>query len=77
MVTRDFKHTKTGNCFDSWVRYSCKRCGPDVLCYACHDHDETRGRCSVCAPCQMCEVDRIAFCVERMKRDRDLLDGRD
>ena len=47
------------------------------MCYACHDHDETRGRCSVCAPCQMCEVDRIAFCVERMKRDRDLLDGRD
>jgi hypothetical protein len=51
----DILHTKTGNC---WKRAEkCRRCGAGNTCDVCHEHDEPRGECLTCPPCEACEMD--------------------
>jgi hypothetical protein len=48
------KHTLTGNCWEPRVIYECRRCG-DTPCDVCHAHDEPRGSCGECPPCNACD----------------------
>jgi hypothetical protein len=49
------KHLENGNCFE--VVWECQICGADVLCDVCHEHDEPRGECTVCEPCNVFDCD--------------------
>lgn len=52
------EHTLTGNC---WADpYRCRFCGDGNLCDVCHDHDEPRGACSECPPCEACDQSAVA-----------------
>ncbi len=40
-------HLNNGNCFE--FVYECQKCGTDVFCDVCHNHDLPRGDCNECA----------------------------
>lgn len=67
------QHTYTGNCWATVFpdcdcnRGTCR--GRDKvgcpsrafpLCDVCHDHDEPRGACEECLPCEACEAEEKA-----------------
>jgi hypothetical protein len=43
------QHNHSGNCFRK--SYVCHVCIPEY-CDVCHDHDQPRGECSECEPCE-------------------------
>lgn len=49
------KHKHSGNCWDTYLVYSCKECGHDNLCDVCHEHELPRGECDECERCQECD----------------------
>ncbi len=43
------KHNLEGNCYQE-LRCDC--------CFKCHTHNQPRGSCIHCPPCEACEVER-------------------
>jgi hypothetical protein len=51
------RHNHSGNCWQK--AYECKKgCGKGNLCDVCHMHDNPRGECDECPPCEACEKER-------------------
>lgn len=50
-------HNHLGNCWED--SRSCLECGCENLCDTCHEHDQPRGECVECQPCDACDLERL------------------